>query len=151
MFVTLCDRWLTVSACVAGLNTKHDICSRVQCVSFNHRVTVYPADDYDRTGPWMHAAVDRMRFRSRIEQTQLILAPVLNEKYLRYRDRAINEHCREWIFNKRQLQSAVSLFCGHYCVCFCILRSRDISLPSFFDLLYPRYWTYRCFGTWGVV
>ena len=66
---------------------------------------------------------------------QLFLAPVLNEKYLRYRDRAINEYCREWIFNKRQLQSAVSRFCGHYCVCFCILRSRDISLPSFFDLL----------------
>jgi len=44
----------------------------VQCISFNHHVTVYPVDDYDRRGPWMHAAVDRMRFRRRIEQTELI-------------------------------------------------------------------------------
>ena len=43
--------------------------------------------------------------------------------------RYVSEHCREWIFNNRQLQSVVSRFCGHYCVCFCILRSRDISLP----------------------
>jgi len=26
VFVTVCDRWLTVSACVVWLNTKHDIC-----------------------------------------------------------------------------------------------------------------------------
>ena len=49
----------------------------MQYVSFSHRVAVYPADDYDRRGPWMHAAVDRMRFRRKIEQTELILAPVL--------------------------------------------------------------------------
>ena len=49
----------------------------MQCVSFNHRVTVYPADDYDRIDIWMHAAVDRMRFRRKIEQTELILALVL--------------------------------------------------------------------------
>jgi len=30
------------------------------------------------------------------------------------------------IFTNRQLQSAVSRFCGHYCVCFCSLRSRDV-------------------------
>jgi len=29
VIVTLCDRWLTVSACVSWLNTKHDICSIV--------------------------------------------------------------------------------------------------------------------------
>jgi len=104
---------------------------RVECVSFNYRVTVYPADDYDRKGTWMHAADDRMKFRRRIEQTELIFAPVLNEKYLRHRDRAINEHCREWIFNNRQLQSAVSRFCGHYCVRFCIVHSGDISLLRF--------------------
>jgi len=52
---------------------------RVQSASFDLRVTVYPADDYDRRGSWMHAAVDRMRFTRRIEQTELILAPVLND------------------------------------------------------------------------
>jgi len=35
-------------------------------------------------------------------------------------------------FNNRQLQGTVSRFCGHYWACFCILRSRDISLPRFF-------------------
>jgi len=34
-------------------------------------------------------------------------------------------------FSKRQLESAVGWFCGHCCVCFFILRSRDISLPRF--------------------
>ena len=42
----------------------------------------------------------------------------------------MNEHCRDWIFNSKQLQS-VSQFCGHYCVCFCILRSRDVDLRYF--------------------
>jgi len=95
----------------------HSDARRVQCVSFNRRVAVYPADDYDRRGPWMYAAMERMRFRRRIEQTEFILAPDFNEKYLCYRDRAINEHCGEWIFlNNRQLQSVVSRFCGHYFV-----------------------------------
>jgi len=58
--------------------------SRLQSVSFDvdRRVTAYPADDYDRRGPWMHAAIDRMRFsRYRIEQTELILAPVLDDEH----------------------------------------------------------------------
>jgi len=59
----------------------HSDARRVLYVTFNYRVTVYPTDDYDRTGPWMPAAVDRMRYRRRIEQTELILAPVLNEKH----------------------------------------------------------------------
>ena len=52
---------------------------RVQSVLFDCRITVYPADDYDHRRPWTHAAVDRMWFSRRIEQTKLILAPVLNE------------------------------------------------------------------------
>jgi len=35
-----------------------------------------------------------------------------------------------WVFNNRQLQSAVSQFYGHYCACFCILRSGHISLSG---------------------
>ena len=38
----------------------------------------------------------------------------------------INEHCRQLIYSSRQLQSITSRFCGHYCACFCILRSRGI-------------------------
>ena len=54
----------------------------------------------------------------------------------------MNEHCREWIYNCKQLQSIISRFCGYYCVCFCILRSRGIA--SFSTLFYSRYWTERC-------
>jgi hypothetical protein len=42
----------------------------------------------------------------------------------------MNEHCREWIFNRRQLQSIVSSFCGYYCCMYCLLRSRGVDLNS---------------------
>lgn len=42
-------------------------CRRTRSVSFDYRVTVYAADDYDRKSPWM-------RVGHRIEQTELILA-----------------------------------------------------------------------------
>jgi len=42
----------------------------------------------------------------------------------RYMDAA----CKHWTFNSRQLQSVVSAFCGHYCIYFCVLRSRDITM-----------------------
>ena len=54
---------------------------RVQSVMFNHFVTVYTADDYDRKSPWMRMARDRLRFRRRIIQTELILAPILSEEH----------------------------------------------------------------------
>ena len=61
-------------------SAEHRRLPRVQCVSFefDHRVTVYPADDYDRTATWL---IDRMRFRRRIQQTELILAPILTAKH----------------------------------------------------------------------
>jgi len=40
----------------------------------------------------------------------------------------MNAHCREWIYNERQLQSVISRFCGHYCVYFCLFRSRDVDM-----------------------
>jgi len=46
-------------------------------------------------------------------------------------ERYMNEHCREWIYNCKQLQSIVSRFCGHYCACFCILRSRGVDMCPF--------------------
>jgi len=42
--------------------------------------------------------------------------------------RYLDKHCMYWNFNDKQLQSAVSRFCGHYCVFYCILRSRDIDM-----------------------
>jgi len=43
----------------------------------------------------------------------------------------MNEHRREWIYNCKQLQSIVSRFCGQYCACFCILRSRGVNMCPF--------------------
>jgi len=43
-------------------------------------------------------------------------------------ERYINRHCSSWNFNDKQLQSVVSKFCGHYCIYFCILRSRGVDM-----------------------
>ena len=59
----------------------HRDLSRVQSVSFDHRVTVYSADDYDRRSPWMYIARRRQQFRQRIQQMELILAPILDDKH----------------------------------------------------------------------
>ena len=41
----------------------------------------------------------------------------------------MNSQCRKrWITNEAQLQSAVSRFCAHYCVLYCILRSRGFDV-----------------------
>jgi len=58
----------------------HRTVLRVQSVSLNVRVTAYPVDDYDRRSTRIHAARDRLRFRCRNCQTELILAPILSCK-----------------------------------------------------------------------
>jgi len=45
-------------------------------------------------------------------------------------EKYMNRHCSEWTYNDRQFQSSISSFCGHYCVCFCILKSRNLDLCS---------------------
>jgi len=50
----------------------HRDLSRVQSVSFDHHVTGYPDDDYDRKSPWMYIARRRQQFRLRIQQSELI-------------------------------------------------------------------------------
>jgi len=40
----------------------------------------------------------------------------------------LNEHCRNWIYNKKQLQSIVSTFCGYYCCMYCMYRCRGFDL-----------------------
>ncbi len=42
--------------------------------------------------------------------------------------RYMNVVCERWTFNARQLQSVVSNFCGHYCIYYCLLRSRGITM-----------------------
>lgn len=36
----------------------------------------------------------------------------------------MDEHCRSWMYNKRQLQSLISSFCGYYCCFYCMFRCR---------------------------
>jgi len=48
----------------------------------------------------------------------------LDETFERY----LNRHCSSWIFNDRQLQSVIIKFCGHYCIYYCMCRSRNIDL-----------------------
>ena len=45
-------------------------------------------------------------------------------------ERYLNEHCVSWTFNRKQLQSVVSRFCGHYCIYFCVLRSRGVDMSK---------------------
>jgi hypothetical protein len=42
--------------------------------------------------------------------------------------RYMNRHCVNWIYNDRQLQSVASRFCGHYCIYYCLLRSRGLDM-----------------------
>jgi hypothetical protein len=42
--------------------------------------------------------------------------------------RYMNRYCVNWTYNHRQLQSVVSRFCGHYCVYYCLLRSRGLDM-----------------------
>jgi len=39
-------------------------------------------------------------------------------------DAYMNEHCTIRTFNRKQLQSIISTFCGYYCCMYCMLRCR---------------------------
>jgi len=43
-------------------------------------------------------------------------------------ERYMNRHCSYWTFNDKQLQSVVSQFSGHYCICYCLYRSSGIDM-----------------------
>jgi len=45
----------------------------------------------------------------------------------------LNEHCKYWTFNERQLQSICSRFCGHYCVYYCLLRGSGVEMRRIID------------------
>ena len=46
----------------------------------------------------------------------------------------LNEHCRNWIYNKRQLQSIISSFCGYYCCLYCMYRCGGFDLNRVVNL-----------------
>ena len=46
------------------------------------------------------------------------------------RERYMIAKCSKWTYNRRQLQSVLSAFCGHYCVYFCLLRNRGITMNN---------------------
>jgi len=59
-------------------------------------------------------------------------------------ERYMNEHCREWIYNCKQLQSILrTLLCR--CACLCIVTSKGIDIRRFM-----RYFT-RCTGLSNVI
>lgn len=48
-----------------------------------------------------------------------------NKHFKRY----MNTHCgSRWTFNKRQIQSIISSFCGHYCCFYCMFRCRGVNM-----------------------
>jgi len=40
----------------------------------------------------------------------------------------MKKHCSIWTFNKRQLQSVISSFCGYYCCMYCMLKCRRVDM-----------------------
>ena len=40
----------------------------------------------------------------------------------------VDENCVEWIRNERQIQKVISTFCGHYCIFYCLYRSRGLDV-----------------------
>jgi hypothetical protein len=43
-------------------------------------------------------------------------------------ERYLNKHCTAWTFNNKRMQSIVSKFCGHYCIWFCMMKNRKVTL-----------------------
>jgi len=56
-------------------------------VTFSNIVIVHDLEDAgeDRSSQWMQHAVDRFRFRRRIDELAVILTPMLIEKINRYK------------------------------------------------------------------
>ena len=43
-------------------------------------------------------------------------------------ERYMEKNCAAWTFNRKRMQSIVSRFCGHYCIWYCIMKSRKVTL-----------------------
>ena len=40
----------------------------------------------------------------------------------------LDVNCVEWIWNERQIQSVINKLCGHYCIFYCLYRSRGLDV-----------------------
>ena len=45
-------------------------------------------------------------------------------------ERYMNSNCKRWSFNKRQLQSRISAFCGYYCCTYIALKNRGYDMTK---------------------
>ena len=43
-------------------------------------------------------------------------------------ERYMNKYCISWTFNKKQMQSLVSRFCGNYCIWYCMMKFSKFTL-----------------------
>jgi hypothetical protein len=49
-------------------------------------------------------------------------------------EKYVSKHDMKWTFNRRQLQSIISKFCGHYCIMYAICRGRGHDLDTMLKL-----------------
>lgn len=52
------------------------------------------------------------------------------EHFVKY----LNANCSSWTFNKTQIQSIISQFCGHYCILYAMFRARGLVLSRIVKL-----------------
>jgi hypothetical protein len=43
-------------------------------------------------------------------------------------ERYMNNNCIAWTLNRKQMQSLISRFCGHYCIWYCMMKYRRVAL-----------------------
>lgn len=46
----------------------------------------------------------------------------------------MNEHCRIWTFNNKQLQNIFSRFCGNYCCLYCAIRCKQFTMTRIINM-----------------
>jgi len=46
----------------------------------------------------------------------------------------LNAYCVRWSYNRKQLQSINSIFCGYYACFYCLYRSRNIDMNSIVNM-----------------
>ena len=54
---------------------------------------------------------------------------------IRVFERYMDKHCVAWTFNKKQMQSLVSRFCGHYCIWYCVMKFRKVTLNELINAM----------------
>jgi hypothetical protein len=83
-------------------------------------------DPHDRPGThWVVIYIDANRCRGEYFDSFGREPPESLRNYM-------NRNCRNWIHNRKQLQSIASKCCGHYCVMYCFYRGqKGVDLNKF--------------------